>query len=93
MNKESAIVLFNRNSAAPWQAYENILVMVTNRKGEGNEFVRAIDVRIGDNVWEHNIVKTTELIAEPVDKIKFHYGAEKEGPKLIDLQKIVKIKY
>lgn len=82
MKKESGVVIFNRNSAAPWQAYEDVVVMVTNRMKnmkQADTFVRAIDVMLGDNVWEHNIVSSIELLAEPVEGVKFHYGQERAG--------------
>ena len=85
---EFAIVLFNRNTASPWQAKENTVVMISSRSSDkafkGDIFCRAIDVRIGDNVWEHNIVQTIELLAKPVEGIKFHYGSEREGPELVE---------
>jgi len=91
--KESGIVLFNRNSASPWQTYEDVVVMVTSRKGVGahaDKFVRAIDVWIGDNVWEHNIVDTIELLDKPVEGVKWHYGQTKEGPELVEEDEIDK---
>jgi len=83
-NKECGAILFNGDSICPWQARENTLVMVTNRSLEpgklsGDLFCRAIDVRVGDNVWEHNIVSKIELIPEFKDGIKIHYGSEQEA--------------
>ena len=83
--KDTGVIVFNGSSVCPWQAYENIVVMVTNRvKNSNGKFVdyfcRAADVIKGDNVWEHNIVKEIELIAEPRINVKMHYGQEKEGP-------------
>lgn len=68
------IILFNKNSASPWQAYENTQVMVTNRKGKSDIFCAAKDVQLGDNVWEHNIVQDITVLDNKVDKVKFHYG-------------------
>ena len=64
------VILFNNM----WQAYEDTQVMVSNRQGDKAVFCRAIDVKLGDNVWEHNIVHTMRLFSEPVDGKKFHYG-------------------
>jgi hypothetical protein len=65
------VILFNGR----WQAYENTQVMVSNRNGKDCQiFCRASEVQIGDNVWEHNIVETIEVLDELMDNIKEHYG-------------------
>jgi len=69
------VVIFNEDSVCPWQADENTRVMVTHRKGKDvNIFCRAYDVKLGDNVWEHNIVKSMTLVEKMIDGIKVHYG-------------------
>jgi hypothetical protein len=69
--KNRKIILFNGR----WQAYEDTQVMVSNRDGKDCQiFCRASDVKIRDNVWEHNIVSTIEVLTEEADGIKFHYG-------------------
>jgi hypothetical protein len=77
-DENCAIILFNKSSVSPWQTKENTQVMVTNRKksATGNyidHFCKAIDVLIGDNVWEHNIVKEIDIIANYVPNVKIHY--------------------
>lgn len=77
MNRK--IVLFNKDTVCPWQAYENTIVMVSNRNGiDAQIFCRADAVQIRDNVWEHNIVQTIDVLDEPLDKVKFHYGPKAE---------------
>lgn len=72
------IVVFNKDSVSPWIAYENTQVMVSNRNGKDAQiFCKAIDVQIGDNVWEHNIVQTIEVMEnwqEVPDNTPMHYG-------------------
>jgi hypothetical protein len=86
---ECGVILFNGDSMCPWQAYENTIVMVTNRIESNtgkfmDHFCRAADVRKGDNVWEHNIVEKIELIAAPKINVKIHQGQEQEGPGFIE---------
>lgn len=66
------IIVFNES----WQANEDTQVMVSNRKGIGDcqIFCRAGDVKIGDNVWEHNIVQSIRKTDKEVDGLKVHYG-------------------
>lgn len=69
------VILFNSDTMVPWQAYENTQVMVSNRNGKDTQiFCRADEVQLGDNVWEHNIVRNIRVLDNEVTKVKWHFG-------------------
>lgn len=70
------ILLINNDGPDRWQVEDDIQVMVSNRDGKDTQvFCPAREIKIRDNVWEHNIVRSIEILDAPKDGVKFHYGA------------------